>query len=105
MANITYFGIDETSKNLGIGREEFHVNFQNVSEPLSIVHSLCAFATDTLNNVFLLINHHGTDISELMELQLIDQYDLDREHPIHITVATKQFSMHIVSNQNSIRLT
>ena len=91
MANITHFAISENAKVLGISREQFYVQFQNVSEPLYMVHTLCTFAPSTLQILLSLINSDGDEISASIEQRLIALYDLSTKDAPNVTVATEPF--------------
>ena len=83
MANITHFAIAEHSV---ISREQFVVNFHNVSYPLSMVHTLCAFVDSTLNILLSFISSHAENIGASMELRLASEYGVDATDTMEVFI-------------------
>ena len=86
MTNVTYLAMVERADVLGIGREQFYMKFQNVSEPLTMVYCLCAFMSSTLESLLSMISSAADEVTESMELSLIERYDLGRDHEVHIVI-------------------
>ena len=77
MANITHYAIAEQAEILEVERDQFFVNFYNVSPPLYMVHTLCSLEDSTLTILLSFIDRHGDDISVSMEQRLATEYGID----------------------------
>ena len=88
MANITHFAIAEHSVVLGISREQFLVNFYNVSYPLYMVHTLCAFEQSKLTILSSLLSNdvEDKDISASMESRLKILYGVEATGAMEVII-------------------
>ena len=95
MSNITYFSIAENTGVLGISREQFYVQFQNVSEPLYMVHTLCAFVDSALNILLTFISSHDYGISASMEKRLAAQYNIEDNNTLDVIIASEAIDVEL----------
>ena len=97
MANITHFAISEQAEILEIDRDDFFVNFHNVSYSLYMVHTLCSFAESTLTILLSFISSHGDDIGASMEQRLVSEYGVVTIDTLEVIIAIDpiQFSQYL----------
>ena len=88
MDNITHFAIAEQAEILEIDRNQFFVNFYNVSPPLYMVHTLCSLEDSTLTILLSFISSHGEEISVSMEQRLAMEYGVESSDAFEVNIDT-----------------
>ena len=88
-SNFTYFGIVDNLGKLKIDENQFYVDFRNISEPLSMIQTLCAFGSSTLENLILIISSKAEGISNSMEMRLRNHYDLPENDILNVVIGTE----------------
>lgn len=101
MANITYFAIAETAEIFGIDAEDFYVNFRNVSQPLSMVLTLCALTSPTFQGLKSIITGAADEISASMEKSIISLYDLDANGTMDVVIDVEPIESSITSDDTN----
>ena len=75
--------------NLKIDEKQFYVDFRNISEPLYMIQTLCAFGSSTLESVLLLISSKADGISNSIEIRLMNHYDLSENDRVNVVIGTE----------------
>ena len=88
MTNITHFAIAEQAEILEIDRDDFFVNFYNVSPPLYMVHTLCSLEDSTLTILLSFISRNGDAISVSMERRLAMEYGVESSDAFEVIIDT-----------------